>query len=74
MRTLIQNGTLITAGDTVQADVLIDGEKVSLIGQDLKAEDASVIDATGKYLLPGGIDVHTHMELVVAGTVASDDF
>jgi dihydropyrimidinase len=74
MRTLIENGTIITAGDTIQADVLIDGEKVSLIGQNLKAEDASVIDATGKYLLPGGVDVHTHMELVVAGTVASDDF
>ena len=74
MKTLIKNGTLITAADTIQADVLIDGEQVSLIGRDLDGAGAQVIDATGKYLLPGGIDVHTHLELEVSGTVASDDF
>jgi dihydropyrimidinase len=74
MKTLIQNGTLITAADTIQADVLIDGETVSLIGRNLDAPGAQIVDAAGKYLLPGGIDVHTHLELEVSGTVASDDF
>ncbi|HLF27163.1 MAG TPA: dihydropyrimidinase [Anaerolineae bacterium] len=74
MNTLIQNGTIITASDTIQADVLIAGEKIALLGRDLNPANATVIDATGKYLLPGGIDVHTHLELYVAGTVSSDDF
>jgi dihydropyrimidinase len=74
MKTLIQNGTLVTAGDTYQADVLIDGETIALIGRDLSIPDAAPIDATGHTLLPGGIDVHTHLELNVAGTVSSDDF
>ncbi|NOX63680.1 MAG: dihydropyrimidinase [Chloroflexi bacterium] len=74
MATLIKNGTIVTAGDTVQADVLIEGEQVALIGRDLPADDAEVIDATGKLLLPGGIDVHTHLDLPFGGTVSSDDF
>jgi len=72
--TLIKNGTLITAADTIQADLLIDGEKIEIIGQNLNTEGAAVIDATGKYILPGGIDVHTHLELPVGVTVSSDDF
>ena len=74
MRTLIKNGMLITAADTIQADLLIDGETIGLIGQNLNIDDADVIDAAGKYVLPGGIDVHTHLELYVGGTVSSDDF
>ncbi len=74
MKTLIKNGTLITASDTIQADVLIDGEQVSQIGRDLDTAGAQVTDATGQYLLPGGIDVHTHLELYVKDTVSSDDF
>ncbi|RME84337.1 MAG: dihydropyrimidinase [Caldilineae bacterium] len=74
MTTIIKNGTIVTASDTVQADVLIDGEQVALIGRDLQADDAEVIDATGKLLLPGGIDVHTHLDLPFGGTIASDDF
>ena len=74
MLTLIKNGTLITAADTIPADVLIEDEKISLIGRDLKLPGAQVIDATGKYVLPGGIDVHTHLELYVKDTVSSDDF
>src|SRR3989442_7681278 len=57
-----------------KADVLVDGEKVAQIGKDLKAAGARRIDATGKYVIPGGIDVHTHMELPFGGTFASDDF
>lgn len=74
MRTIIKNGTIVTAGDSVQADLLIEGEQVALIGRDLPTEGGQVIDAAGKLLLPGGIDVHTHLELPFGGTVSSDDF
>lgn len=74
MPTIIKNGTLITASDTIQADLLIDGETIEVIGTNLETEDAMVIDATNKYVLPGGIDVHTHLELNVGATVSSDDF
>ncbi|RMG89828.1 MAG: dihydropyrimidinase [Chloroflexi bacterium] len=74
MKTLIQGGTVITAADTIQADVLIEGEKISLIGQNLPKDGAKVIDATGKLVMPGGIDPHTHLELPFFTTVSSDDF
>ncbi|MEZ4513788.1 MAG: dihydropyrimidinase [Chloroflexota bacterium] len=74
MRTLIKNGTLVSASDTVAADMLIENGKIALIGQDMQDDDAATIDASGKLLLPGGIDVHTHLELPFGGTVSSDDF
>jgi dihydropyrimidinase len=74
MKTLIKNGTLITAADTYQADLLLDGEKIRLIGDNLPAEDAQVVDAAGKLVLPGGIDVHTHLELPVGNIFTTDDF
>lgn len=74
MPTIIKNGTLITASDTIQADILIDGETIEVIGTNLETEDATVIHATNKFVLPGGIDVHTHLELNVGATVSSDDF
>ena len=74
MKTLLQGGTIVTAADIYQADVLVDGEKVALIGKGLPVSGAKEIDATGKYVIPGGIDVHTHMELPFGGTFASDDF
>ncbi len=74
MSTLIKNGTIVTAGDTFKADLLIEDEKVTLIGQNLSEEGREVIDAEGLLLLPGGIDVHTHLELPFGGTVSSDDF
>jgi dihydropyrimidinase len=74
MKTLIKNGSVVTASETFNADVLIEDGKIALLGSDLPAEDARVVDATGKLLLPGGIDVHTHLELPFGGTVASDDF
>src|SRR2546427_7216447 len=73
-KTLITNGTIVTAVDTYKGDVLVDGEKIAMIGKALKAAGAKPIDATGKYVIPGGIDVHTHMELPFGGTFASDDF
>ena len=74
MRTLIRNGRVVTAVDDYRADILIDGEKVSTIGAKLDMEVDRVIDATGKLVIPGGIDPHTHMELPFGGTEASDDF
>jgi dihydropyrimidinase len=77
-RTLIKGGTVVTATETMVADVLIDGETVVGIaagGSHSWEEGAdAVIDATGKYLFPGGVDVHTHMQLPFGGTYASDDF
>src|SRR5687767_14091346 len=77
MRTLIKNGTLVTASDTFNADLLIESEKISLIGTNLsKTVDQvdKIIDATGKYVIPGGIDPHTHLDMPFGGTVSADDF
>ncbi len=76
MRTLIRNGTVVTATETMVADVLVDGEQVAGIaapGTHDWAADKE-IDATGKYVVPGAVDVHTHMELPFGGTYASDSF
>jgi len=70
---LIKNGTLITASETFQADILIEDEKISLIGKDLQHPNADLIDATGKFAMPGGIDPHVHLDLPMFGTVSSDD-
>jgi dihydropyrimidinase len=74
MLTLIKHGTLITASDAYVADLLIDGERIAQIGADLQAADAHQIDATGLLVMPGGVDVHTHLELPVSGTLSADDF
>jgi len=74
MKTLITGGTIVTATDNYKADVLVEDEKIAMIGKGLKAGGAKPINATGKYVIPGGIDVHTHMELPFGGTFASDDF
>ncbi len=74
MKTLIKNGTIVTASDTYKADVLIDGEKIAMIGTNLPSEGAEVIDASGKYLIPGGIDAHTHLDMPFGGTITADDF
>ena len=73
MATLIKNGTLITASDTYDADILIENEKISLIGKDLHHPSAEVIEAAGKLVMPGGIDPHVHLDLPMFGTVSSDD-
>src|SRR4051812_44042340 len=77
MRTLITNGTIVTADGSYTADVLIDGETIAQIGRDLPANAVTAdetIDAAGKYVIPGGIDAHTHMELPFGGTFAKDTF
>lgn len=76
MKTLITNGTVINATGTAQADVLIEGEKIVALltpgSQDIQPD--RVIDAAGKYVIPGGIDAHTHMQMPFGGTYASDTF
>lgn len=74
MKTLIKNGRIVTAVDDYRADILIDGETIELIGRQLDLEADKVIDASGKLVIPGGIDPHTHMELPFGGTSSSDDF
>jgi dihydropyrimidinase len=77
MRTLITNGTVINADGSAEADVLIDGETISAVGRSLADQVGQVdrsIDAAGKYVIPGAIDVHTHMELPFGGTFAKDTF
>ena len=75
MSILIKGGTVVTATGATAADVLIDGETVSALlapGTEVTAD--TVIDAVGKYVLPGGIDVHTHLEMPFGGTFSADDF
>jgi dihydropyrimidinase len=77
MRTLITNGTIVGATGSQAADVLIDGETIAAIGADLAGAGLvadETIDASGRYVLPGAIDVHTHMELPFGGTFAKDTF
>src|SRR6476659_6071375 len=76
MRTLITNGTIVGADGSTAADVLIDGETIALIGRDLAATVTAdkTLGATGKYVITGGIAVHTHMELPFGGTFAKDTF
>ena len=70
---LIKNSTLITASETFQADLLIDGEKIARIEPNISAAGHEILDATGKLILPGGVDPHVHLDLPMAGTVSSDD-
>src|SRR5579871_5796467 len=74
MKTLIKNGTVVTAVDQYTGDVLIEDEKITLIGTSLDMHADKVIDASGKYVLPGGIDVHTHLDMPFGGTTSADDF
>src|SRR5215217_2278234 len=74
MSVLIKGGRVITAADDYVGDVLVDGERISLIGESLDADAERVIDATGKYVLPGAVDPHTHLDMPFGGTVTIDDF
>ncbi|WP_256837632.1 dihydropyrimidinase [Ornithinimicrobium faecis] len=80
--TLIRGGTVVSSTGRTEADVLVDGEKVvavlspgsTVLGHDLAGSVDTVLDATGKYVIPGGIDAHTHMQMPFGGTEASDTF
>ncbi|MEW5720117.1 MAG: amidohydrolase family protein, partial [Chloroflexota bacterium] len=71
---LIKNGRIITATEDYVADVFIEGDTIKSIGTNLPMSADRTIDARGKYVIPGGIDPHTHMELDVGAAVSSDDF
>ena len=78
MRTLIEHGTIVTPSDTFRADLVIEGEIIAAVGKDLAAQYGGQydrrIDATGKLVIPGGIDVHTHLDMPFGGTTSADDF
>jgi dihydropyrimidinase len=73
MATLIKGGMLVTAEGTFSSDILVEGEMISQIGQNLPVAGSELVNASGKLILPGGVDPHTHFDLPMAGTVSSDD-
>jgi len=73
MNLLIKNGTLITASETYQADILIQDEKITRIAPTIEADSEQITDASGKLILPGGVDPHVHLDLPMFDTVSSDD-
>lgn len=74
MGTLFQGGTIVTASDMFQADILVEGETITTISQTIDATGHDIVDCSGKYIMPGGIDVHTHLDLPFGGTFSNDDF
>jgi dihydropyrimidinase len=73
MSVLIKGGRVLTAADDYVGDVYVEGERISLIGESLDVQADKVIDATGKYVLPGAVDPHTHLDMPFGGTVTIDD-
>jgi dihydropyrimidinase len=73
-RILIRSGEIISAEERFKADVLIEGESIVRLGENLSHEDAEIIDAHGKLVLPGGIDPHVHLDLPMFNTISSDDY
>src|SRR5438445_1001165 len=74
MSVLIKGGRIVTAADDYVGDVFVDGERISLIGESLDVQADKVIDASGRYVLPGAVDPHTHLDMPFGGTVTIDDF
>ena len=71
---IIKNGTIVTATETFKGDVAVADGKISQIAQAIDSEGVQVVDATGKYVLPGAIDAHTHLAMPFGGTISSDDY
>ena len=74
MSLLIKNGRIITAVDDYHADLFVENETISVIGKNLAMDADQVIDAAGKYVFPGGVDPHTHLDMPFGGTTSADDF
>ena len=72
MPTLIQNGTVVSADGQRRSDVLFEGETISQVGPNIPSAGHTVIDAGGLLVMPGGIDVHTHLDMPFGGTVSAD--
>jgi dihydropyrimidinase len=71
---LVRNGRVVTASESVEADLFVDGERIALVGQGLSLPADTVIDASGYLVLPGGIDAHTHLDMTAGGVTSADDF
>ena len=74
MSLLIKNGTIVNASDLYRGDVFVEGDMVTTIGTNLPMAADRVIDATGRYVIPGGIDCHTHLDMPFGGSTSADDF
>src|SRR6201996_7510437 len=74
MPTLIQNGTVVNADGQRRADVLFDGETILEVGPNLSPAGHTIVDATNLLVMPGGVDVHTHLDMPFGGTVSADDY
>lgn len=74
MDLLIKNGTIVTATESFVADLAVKDGKITAIGKDLDTDAEKVVDATGKLVLPGAIDAHTHMAMPFGGTVSADSY
>ena len=74
MGILIQNGTVVNANGRQKADVLIEGETIKQVGSNIPSNSHRIVDASGLLVMPGGIDVHTHLDMPFGGTVSADDY
>ena len=74
MKTLLRGGSVVSGRGTARLDVLLEGERIAAVGENLPAGDAQAVDCAGRLLFPGFIDAHTHFDLEVAGTITADDF
>src|SRR6185369_14816691 len=74
MGTLIKNGTVVNADVSRTADVLMEGETIARVVPNIPSGSHTVVDATGLLVMPGGIDVHTHLDMPFGGTVSADDY
>ena len=74
MKLIIKNGTIVTQSESYKADILVEDGKISAIGTAFNEEGANVVDASGKLVLPGAIDAHTHLAMPFGGTVSADNY
>lgn len=74
MERLFRGGKIVSADGVRQLDLLVRDDKIAVVGEHLEVNNAEIVDVTGKYLFPGFIDAHTHMDLEVSGTVTADGF
>ena len=74
MGTVIRGGVVVTATDTQRADVLIEGERITMLAESIPGSGHTTIDATGTFVFPGGVDPHTHLDMPFGGTITADDF
>ena len=74
MDLIIRGGKVVTPSETFEADIAVENGKIVQIGKNLNFECKNIVDATGKYILPGAIDAHTHLEMPFGGTVSADSY